>query len=426
MPAFVRAKRSNSNLWTGAGGGAGTEGRSPVLPSSPSFASSIAPNGGLASPSSAGGHYPPSSLSAKAAAGRELLTPFRRRPLRSFSYAAGIFVSLWLLVTFFGGFDPALDLGPHIDPLTFQVFPAGDPRKRGNAPISQKTHAQLYENWNVAPKELLDNTPPSQRKCDKDGPLLFIGLFSTEQGVGRRQIIRTIFKPDLNPVGHTIAFKFIVAKPSDDDWRYELEKENELYDDIAILENVSVDNINEGKSVEYIRWLANELPDPKPQFVMKMDDDTFLVMPNVIRNLASLDCNKAIYWGTTQGSAAHLFGRYMRGLCYGLSWPLASWIGTANTSQEFAIGVEDAKIGRIISFLDPVTEPVEWVDHGWKMGDWDQLKVDATIVGYHWLKLDHWVPMVRRKALGAWKEAGRPYRWDWDRAGEGALGTHPS
>lgn len=131
---------------------------------------------------------------------------------------------------------------------------------------------------------------------------------------------------------------------------------------------------------------------------MKMDDDTFLVMPNVIKDLAALNCSESIYWGTSQGANIDFFGPYMRGLCYALSWPLASWIGTANMTAAYASGTEDAKIGRIVRLLDPAKEPVKWVDYGWRMGDWDQLKVDVDTVGFHWLKLDHWVPMVKRKA----------------------------
>lgn len=37
--------------------------------------------------------------------------------------------------------------------------------------------------------------------------------------------------------------------------------------------------------------------------VMKLDDDTFLVMPNVIRNFTTLDCARSVYWGTEQGAA---------------------------------------------------------------------------------------------------------------------------
>lgn len=39
-----------------------------------------------------------------------------------------------------------------------------------------------------------------------------------------------------------------------------------MYHDIVILEEVVKDNIDEGKSIEYFRWLARKLPDPKPKF----------------------------------------------------------------------------------------------------------------------------------------------------------------
>lgn len=41
---------------------------------------------------------------------------------------------------------------------------------------------------------------------------------------------------------------------------------SEMHDDIAILEDVFKDNIDEGKSIEYFRWAVKTLPDPKPQF----------------------------------------------------------------------------------------------------------------------------------------------------------------
>ena len=190
-----------------------------------------------------------------------------------------------------------------------------------------------------------------------------------------------------------------------------------MFGDIVILDKVVKDNIDDGKSIEYFKWMVEGLPDPKPQFgqfsspeaislwlnpyrfaVMKMDDDSFLVMPNVVRDFVSHDCSQAVYWGTMQGASIDFFGPYMRGLCYAMSWPLASWIGTANVSATFASGVEDAKLGKMVASLDPQKEPVKWVDHGWRLGDWDQLKNDVDLIGYHWLKQDHWVPMVKKRA----------------------------
>ena len=34
--------------------------------------------------------------------------------------------------------------------------------------------------------------------------------------------------------------------------------------------------------------------------------------------------------------------------------------------------------------------PVERVDTGWGMGDWDQITVTTETIAAHWLKLDHW------------------------------------
>ena len=55
-----------------------------------------------------------------------------------------------------------------------------------------------------------------------------IGLFTHSGGVGRRQILRTHFKPDLQPEGYRIEYKFILGKPPDDDWRYMLEQEKSV------------------------------------------------------------------------------------------------------------------------------------------------------------------------------------------------------
>ena len=54
---------------------------------------------------------------------------------------------------------------------------------------------------------------------------LSIGLFTHPGGLGRRQMIRTIFKPDLIANKQKIDFKFILGSPPDEDWKYALEQE---------------------------------------------------------------------------------------------------------------------------------------------------------------------------------------------------------
>ena len=89
-----------------------------------------------------------------------------------------------------------------------------------------------------------------------------------------------------------------------------------------------IDNIDLGKTHEYFKWVAHEYAGPgrvkgRPRFVMKADDDTILVMPNVISAFRDLDCATNIYWGTSAGRSAY-FNDYFRGLAYAMSWPLVS------------------------------------------------------------------------------------------------------
>ena len=57
-------------------------------------------------------------------------------------------------------------------------------------------------------------------------------------------------------IGHT--FSRLTAYPS--------AFASKLHNDIVILQEVVKDNIDEGKSIEYFKWMTRSLPDPKPQF----------------------------------------------------------------------------------------------------------------------------------------------------------------
>ncbi len=112
---------------------------------------------------------------------------------------------------------------------------------------------------------------------------------------------------------------------------------------------------------------------------MKADDDTFLVMPNLVSSFIDLDCSKNYYWGTSAGRSGY-FDDYFRGLAYALSWPLASWIGNADMPSAHVIKIEDARTGQWLRMLDKTTDPVTRFDMGWNMGDWNQLHVTVDTV----------------------------------------------
>lgn len=122
-----------------------------------------------------------------------------------------------------------------------------------------------------------------------------------------------------------------------------------------------------------------KLSAPRRVFQPANVTQTYLVMPNVVRTLQSLNCKKNVYWGTSAGSSGH-FRQYFRGLGYGLSWPLVSWIGSANLPYAHKIKIEDARTGQWLRLLDPVLDPVQRIDYGWAMGDWNQLNYTTETV----------------------------------------------
>ncbi|EGF97964.1 family 31 glycosyltransferase [Melampsora larici-populina 98AG31] len=332
----------------------------------------------------------------------------------------------------------------HYDPLEETHADQLDPSLTKNHPSNLSEYL-----WYKGDQGLRSNRPVSRFKCDaklqKDCSLLFIGIFTTPDRYSKRNLIRTLLKADLPPSSSSssnhqapiIDLVFISGKPKNEYWNYLIEEENKRYgNDVIVLENLEKDNIDLGKTYEFFRWVsmgANgrwkmdrvldreiglENRDPRikeigrPQFVMKSDDDTFLVIPNLIKEFQNLDCGSNIYWGTSQGSNP-LFPAYFRGLAYALSWPLVEWIGTSNMSYESQVGIEDARVGAWLSDLDDRVDRLMRIDLGWRMGDWNQLEIDSDTVALHWLKSIEWFPMVKFRVLEAWRRSGLVYRWDW-------------
>ncbi|OCF31309.1 hypothetical protein I316_07095 [Kwoniella heveanensis BCC8398] len=274
---------------------------------------------------------------------------------------------------------------------------------------------------------LLSGAQPSEIGCDiplegeDKGVLMFIGIFSAADKKGRRDLYREVILPDFPPDMFTV--KFILGTPAYPEnpvsqeavarsmLLSKVEAEMEEHGDMVMLP--MIDNIDLGKTHEYFKWVAKHYAGEgrvkgRPRFVMKADDDTILVMPNLISGFKDLDCSTNVYWGTSAGRS-HYFGDYFRGLAYAMSWPLVSWIGNADMPLAHIIKIEDARTGQWLRHLDPVTDPVKRIDMGWTMGDWNQLDVTTETVGLHWCKLDEWVREQHARLLQIWSEADRPY-----------------
>ncbi|OAV97793.1 hypothetical protein PTTG_25967 [Puccinia triticina 1-1 BBBD Race 1] len=323
---------------------------------------------------------------------------------------------------------------------------------------ADEKHKPDDQKWYVPDQALIQNRPAARFHCLPSSPtLIFLGIFTTPSSFEKRNLIRTLIKSDL-PSNGLIELKFISGEPQNENWMELIKAEQALHHDIVIMKDLE-DNIDLGKTYHFFKWITerenrrqdhdrlvpslDSLPpsersreelglngwpelshdssiddrDPrkvvygKPKFVIKSDDDTFLVIPNLIKAFKDLDCQKNIYWGTSQGSS-NLFDPYFRGLGYGLSWPLVEWIGTSNMSLKSQVGIEDARVGAWLTDLDPAQDPLVRINEGWKMADWNQVEIDKDVIALHWLKKTEWFPMIRLKVLKVWESAHQAYRWD--------------
>ncbi|KAK8858457.1 hypothetical protein IAR55_002684 [Kwoniella newhampshirensis] len=274
---------------------------------------------------------------------------------------------------------------------------------------------------------LLSGRQPSEIGCDvpqegeDKGVLIFLGIFSAADKKDRRDLYRRVIIPDFPK--DLVTVKFILGTPAYPEKPISQEaldrtklltrvrEEMSEHGDMVMLP--MIDNIDLGKTHEYFKWVAHEYEGPgrikgRPRFVMKADDDTILVMPNVISAFKDLDCAQNVYWGTSAGRS-HYFGDYFRGLAYAMSWPLVSWIGNADMPLAHITKIEDARTGQWLRHLDPVTDPIKRIDMGWTMGDWNQLNVSTATVALHWCKLDQWVQEQHARLLQIWADEDRPY-----------------
>jgi len=145
---------------------------------------------------------------------------------------------------------------------------------------------------------------------------------------------------------------------------------------------------------------------------MKADQDTLLILPNVLASFSALSCSQNTYWGTHWGSCNDCYPLYMRGLAYALSWPLVAWLGSAQLGANDTSGIEDIRTAGWFTSLPP-GEMVGIVDLGRRMGDWygGTIPHDVHTVALHALKTPEFWIEIAQEMVGIWKTAGWEYTW---------------
>ncbi|KAK0525101.1 hypothetical protein OC834_005288 [Tilletia horrida] len=210
---------------------------------------------------------------------------------------------------------------------------------------------------------------------------VFVGVFSIDSSYERRQLIRSTYASLTLPHDvHTgaqltnVQLKFILGRPRKLHAR-RVALEMEAYNDIVVLD--MEENMNQGKTHAYFRWAAENATVPillsqepkspsypgatlrstvawkKADYVVKADDDAFIVLSELERHLR-VSPRTGTYWGYL------IRNWFMGGECYALSNDLVQYIATSPDVARYTHGKEDKKVAQWMN-LHPNATSLNWV-----------------------------------------------------------------
>ncbi|KAG2180587.1 hypothetical protein INT44_003591 [Umbelopsis vinacea] len=179
-----------------------------------------------------------------------------------------------------------------------------------------------------------------QKYCDSHTPdvttdpvNIFVGVLTMDTKFDRRQMIRDtylMYKPD------NVIFKFVLGRPRNDpEVIAKLEEEYHKYGDLMFLD--IKENMNEGKTYEYFRYMAETYNTTGLDYVFKADDDSYIRLDRLELDMRNQK-RQMLYWGYLVGDT------FMGGECYGLSFDLVQWVSTSQTAQKYKSGHEDSQV----------------------------------------------------------------------------------
>ncbi|KAK0550400.1 hypothetical protein OC846_003667 [Tilletia horrida] len=208
---------------------------------------------------------------------------------------------------------------------------------------------------------------------------VFVGVFSIDSSYERRQLIRSTYATHTLPYDvHTgaqlsnVQIKFILGRPRKIHAR-RVALEMEAYNDIVVLD--MEENMNQGKTYAYFRWASENATVPillsqessmetasplktvvgwkKADYVVKADDDAFIVLSELERHLR-VSPRMGTYWGYL------IRNWFMGGECYALSNDLVQYIASSPDVVRYTHGKEDKKVAQWMN-LHPNASTLNWV-----------------------------------------------------------------
>ncbi|OAV90570.1 hypothetical protein PTTG_06184 [Puccinia triticina 1-1 BBBD Race 1] len=249
-------------------------------------------------------------------------------------------------------------------------------------PLPWRTYCQEQREF---PHELADSLEPVN---------VFVGVFSVDSAYERRHLIRSTYArhsrpidPNTGQIAHNVQLKFILGRPRIQHVR-RVALEMETYNDIVVLE--IQENMNRGKTYAFLNWASQNatipvyfhpLHEPKPKtgvngiggvrspdpietvnvgvgfkkadFIVKADDDSFIVLSELERHLRVAP-RTMTYWGYL------IRNLFMGGECYALSADLVRYVASSPKVLDHVTGAEDKKVAKWMR-IHPNASQINWV-----------------------------------------------------------------
>lgn len=169
---------------------------------------------------------------------------------------------------------------------------------------------------------------------------ILLGVMITIPKVERRNLLRVAY--GIQTSEHAdFTLLFVVGKPRNDDERTMIGLEALRYGDILFLD--CEENMNAGKSFMFFSTVA--AVGIQYDYVMKLDDDSYVRMHNLGKSLFELPRTDLYYGNVLPCINQNAYSNYMAGMGYVISWDLVQWVSKSPIPRNLTVGTEDRLMG---------------------------------------------------------------------------------
>ncbi|GJN00693.1 hypothetical protein PR202_ga17890 [Eleusine coracana subsp. coracana] len=248
----------------------------------------------------------------------------------------------------------------------------------------------------ASPAAAADNGGATQRRRRPELSIL-VGVHTTARKHSRRHLIRMAYalQQQQRTAAARVDVRFVLcARPMAPELRAFVALEARAHGDVLLLD--CAESADRGKTYAYFASLPAMLSSSGAgagagagtyDYVMKVDDDTFLLLDALVEALRAAPREDA-YCGVGLPFHDRAFPPFMLGMGYLLSWDLVQWIATSDMVRREAIGPEDVTTGKWLNMGNKAKNRVNIFP---RMYDYKGPKPEDFLentVGVHQLKED--------------------------------------